>query len=271
MNSPLVLIDTADPQLTVLTLNRPEKRNALSVRLMEDLAGAVRMASDDRHGRVLVLRGAGKVFCAGLDLREAASGDQTDRSATALSGLYEAICLCPLVTIAQAQGAAIGGGVGLLAACDLVVASEELQVGFPEVRRGLVAALVTALLARQLPQRLLRELILLGQTIPAQRALSIGMVNRVVPLDRLGDEVHALAEQALKAAPVAIARTKLLFDELCARPVTADLRTAMLYHLQARDDSEAAEGIAAFLEGREPRWSPRPHGASRQTGSGSPP
>ena len=270
MNTPLVLVDNSDPQITVLMMNRPEKRNALSVRLMEDLALAVRSASDDQRCRVLILRGAGKVFCAGLDLREAASGEQTDRSAAALSGLYEAICLSPLVTIAQVQGAAMGGGVGLLAACDLVVASKELQVGFPEVRRGLVAALVTALLARQLPQSVLRELVLLGQTIAAPRALEIGMVHRVVALDRLDDEVRAVAEQALKAAPVAIARTKLLLDELCARPITADLRTAMLYHLQARDDSEAAEGIAAFLEGREPRWSPRPRGAAGQTGSGPP-
>jgi enoyl-CoA hydratase/carnithine racemase len=121
------------------------------------------------------------------------------------------------------------------------------------------------------PQRVLRELILLGQTISAERALKIGMVNRVAPRARLDAEAHALAEQVLKAAPVAITRTKMLLDELAARPITTDLRRAMLYHLEARDDSEAAEGIAAFLEGREPRWKPRPPVASGQTGSASSP
>jgi len=270
MNPQLVLVDAADPQVTTLTLNRPEKRNALSAVLMEALAEAVRAASADHNRRVLVLRGAGPVFCAGLDLTEARNTANSERSAHALAGLYEAISLSPLVTIATVQGSAMGGGVGLMAACDVVVASSDLQIGFPEVRRGLVAALVTALLARQVPQRVLRELILLGQTIPAERALAIGMVNRIVPRDRLDAEAHALSEQALKAAPVAIARTKLLLDELSPRPITSELQRALRYHLQARDDSEAAEGIAAFLEGREPQWKPRSQdasGASGQTGS----
>ena len=268
MNEPLVLIDNADAHIAVLTLNRAAKRNALSIGLMEELTEAVRATSGDPNRRVLILRGAEPVFCAGLDLKEAQHSANSERSARALAALYEAICLSPLVTIAAAQGAAMGGGVGLLAACDVVVVAEDLQIGFPEVRRGLVAALVTALLARQVPVRPLREAILLGQTVSAERALGMGMVNRVVPRDRLAAEAAALAEQALKAAPVSIARTKLLFDELSARPITTDLARAVRYHLDARDDSEAAEGIAAFLEGREPRWKPRPPGASGQTGSG---
>jgi methylglutaconyl-CoA hydratase len=175
-----------------------------------------------------------------------------------LAGVYEAICRSPLVTIAVAQGAAMGGGVGLLAACDLVVASDDLRIGFPEVRRGLVAALVTALLRRQLPERVLRELVILGQTITATEALRHGLVNRLVSADRLVAETANLVGQVLQGAPVAIARSKVLLDDLAPRPITTDLVHAVRYHLEARDDSEAAEGIAAFLEKREPRWGPRP-------------
>jgi methylglutaconyl-CoA hydratase len=257
MSQPGVRIESADPAVVQITLDRAAKRNALSVELLEALCAAVRDAAKDLSRRVLILRGDGPVFCAGLDLQEASNSETTERSARALADAYKAICLSPLVTIAAAQGAAIGGGVGLLAACDFVVATDELRVGFPEVRRGLVAALVTSLLRRQLPERVLRELVLLGQTIPAADALRHGLVNRVVAPSRLMEETHALAKQVLQGAPVAIARTKTLLDGLSARSVSDDLEYALKYHLEARDASEAAEGIAAFLEKREPRWPPR--------------
>jgi methylglutaconyl-CoA hydratase len=257
MSEPLVLVETVEESVVRVTLNRPEKRNAMSVALMEQLREAVRAAAGDPRRRVLILRGNGPVFCAGLDLQEASIAAQAEPSARALAGVYEAICLSPLVTIAAAQGAAMGGGVGLLAACDLVVAADDLRIGFPEVRRGLVAALVTALLRRQLPERVLRELVLLGQTIDATDAQRHGLVNRVVPSDRLMDEAECLAGQVLQGAPVAIARTKSLLDDLAARHIASDLVHALRCHLEARNDSEAAEGIAAFLEKREPRWGPR--------------
>ena len=258
MSQPCVLIEATESPVMFVTLNRPEKRNALSLELMGQLRDAVRAAAADPRRRVLILRGNGPVFCAGLDLKEASAAGSAERSARALADVYEAICASPLVTIVAAQGAAMGGGVGLLAACDLAVAADDLRIGFPEVRRGLVAALVTALLRRQLPERVLRELVLLGQTITATDALSHGLVNRVVSLDRLMGEAEGLARQVLQGAPVAIARTKVLLDDLAARPVARDLVHALRCHLEARDDSEAAEGIAAFLEKREPRWGPRP-------------
>ena len=257
MIQPLVVTEAAEPSVVRITLNRPEKRNALSVALMDELRDAVRVAAGDPRCRVLILRGNGPVFCAGLDLQEASIPGGSERSARALAGVYEAISMAPVVTIAVAQGAAMGGGVGLLAACDLVVASDDLRIGFPEVRRGLVAALVTALLRRQLPERVLRELILLGETITAADAQRHGLVNRVVPAGGLMDETDRLAGQVLQGAPVAIARTKSLLDNLAPRPIATDLVHSLRYHMEARDDSEASEGIAAFLEKREPRWAPR--------------
>lgn len=251
------LIDTTDPEILVVTLNRPEKRNALSVELIDRLTTAITSASSDPARRVLVLRGTNPVFCAGLDLHEAADPATADQSSHKLADLYTALCQCPLVTIAAAQGAAFGGGAGLLAACDLVVAAEDLRIGFPEVHRGLVAALVTCMVRRQLGERAVRELVLLGQSVPAPRALSLGLVNRVVPGARLMDETTALAHEACKGAPGAIARTKRLLDDLAPRPIAEDLRLALKYHLEARESAEAAEGVAAFLEKRPPRWSLR--------------
>jgi methylglutaconyl-CoA hydratase len=252
----LCLIDTSDPAIVIVTLNRPDKRNALSVELIERLTSAIADASSDPARRVLILRGADPVFCAGLDLQEASDPAMSEQSSHKLADLYTALCACPLVTIAAAQGAAFGGGAGLLAACDLVVAAENLRIGFPEVHRGLVAALVTCMVRRQLGERMIRELVLLGQNVPAARALALGLVNRVVPGAQLEAEATAVAREACQGAPGAIARTKRLLDDLAPRPIAEDLRLALKYHLEARDSAEAAEGVAGFLQKRPPRWSP---------------
>jgi methylglutaconyl-CoA hydratase len=258
--SDLCLIDDSDSLITVATLNRAEKRNALSIALMEELTSALRVASSDPIQRVLILRGAGPVFCAGLDLQEASDTALSDRSSHALADLYATLCATPLVTVACAHGAAYGGGVGLLASCDLVVAADDLRIGFPEVHRGLVAALVTCMVRRQVAERDLRELVLLGQTIAAPRALAVGLVNRVVSANTAMAESMTLAKQACKGAPGAIARTKRLLDELSPRTIAEDLRRALAFHFEARESAEAAEGVAAFLERREPRWGQRPAG-----------
>src|SRR4051795_5812076 len=223
-DSELVLVDAADPAVAILTLNRADKRNALSIALIEQLTAAVKRADNEPHRRVLILGAGGPVFCAGLDLAEAADPAAAGRSAEALAALYLAICRSPLVTIAAAQGAAYGGGAGLLAACDFVVAAEDLHVGFPEVRRGLVAALGTCLVRRQLGDRPVRELVLLGQPVPVGRALDLGLVNRVVPADGLMTVATGLARDVCKGAPGAIARTKRLLDDVAPRPIEEDLR-----------------------------------------------
>src|SRR4051812_21822652 len=145
MTEKSVLIDSSDSAVTVITLNRPLKRNALSVQLLQELLAALQSVSRESARRALILNANGPVFCAGLDLKESADRDNRQKSAELLAAVYKTLVACPLVTIAAAQGAAIGGGVGLLSACDLAIATEDLQIGFPEVKRGLVAALVTAL------------------------------------------------------------------------------------------------------------------------------
>ena len=167
---PVVLIEKKGQHITVLTLNRPERRNALSLQLLTELIAAIKVAADELQERVLILRGAGAAFCTGLDLKEAA--DQTKAHATADLVAKTLITLSQtrLITIAAVHGAAVAGGAGIMSACDYVVAAEKTKIGYPEVRRGLVAGLVMTFLRRQLHERDIRELLLGSDLIDAARA-----------------------------------------------------------------------------------------------------
>lgn len=251
---PVVLIEKQSPQTTVLTLNRPERRNALTVELLTELCAAIKVASDEPQKRVVILCGAGAAFCTGLDLKEAA--DQTKAHATAemVAKTLIAISQTHLVTIAAVHGAAVAGGAGIMSACDFVVAAERTKIGYPEVRRGLVAGLVMTFLRRQVGERNMRELLLGSELIEVERAKAIGLVNRVVARNDLMTEALKFADSVLQGAPSAVAQTKRLIDELWWRSVKDDVDLALKYHMEARESSEAREGIAAFNEKRKPNW-----------------
>jgi methylglutaconyl-CoA hydratase len=251
---PVVLIEKQTPKITVVTLNRPDRRNALTLELLTELTAAIKVASDDPQGRVFILRGAGAAFCTGLDLKEAA--DQTKAHATAemVANTLITISQTHLITIAAVHGAAVAGGAGIMSACDFVVAAERTKIGYPEVRRGLVAGLVMTFLRRQVGERNMRELLLGSELIDAERAKEIGLVNRVVTQDDLMSEALKFAESALQGAPGALAQTKRLIDELWWRSVKEDIDLALKYHMEARESGEAHEGIAAFNEKRKPKW-----------------
>lgn len=250
----VVLTELSHPAIAYITMNRPEKRNALSFELIAKLTEAYEEASKDRHRRAIVLRGEGKGFCAGLDLDEMAMEGSAEKAATALSKLYRVMAASPVVTIAAAHGAAFGGGVGLIAASDIVIAADDLKVGFPEVKRGLTAALITALLRRSVTDRALRELIVLGLTIDAKRALELNIINRIVTTDQLLPTANEYCKQIIAAAPNAVARSKKLLDELAIRHAEQDLELALKFHFEFRHEGEIKEGVAAFHEKREPRW-----------------
>ena len=141
-----------------------------------------------------------------------------------------------------------------MSACDFVIAAERTKIGYPEVRRGLVAGLVMTFLRRQVGERNMRELLLGSELIDAERAREIGLVNRVVAEKDLMSEAQKFAASALQGAPSALAQTKRLIEELCWRLVKDDIDLALKYHMQARESSEAREGIAAFNEKRNPNW-----------------
>jgi len=253
---PAVLIEKQTPQIRTIVLNRPERRNALTLDLLNELSAAVKVASDQPEERVLILRGAGAAFCTGLDLREAADHTKAHATAEMVARTLVTLSQTRLITIAAVHGAAVAGGAGIMSACDFVVAAERTKIGYPEVRRGLVAGLVMTFLRRQVGERNMRELLLGSELIDAERAKEIGLVNRVVAKDDLMNEAQKFAQSVLQTAPGALTQTKRLIEELWWRSVQDDVDLALKYHLQARESSEAREGIAAFNEKRPPTWVP---------------
>src|SRR5213594_1917020 len=157
---PVVLIEKQTPQITVVTLNRPERRNALTVELLTQLCAAIKVTSGQPRERVLILRGAGAAFCTGLDLKEAADLKKAQMTAELVAKTLITLAETHLVTIAAVHGAAVAGGAGIMSACDFVVAAEGTRIGYPEARRGLVAGLVMTFLRRQVGERHMRELLL---------------------------------------------------------------------------------------------------------------
>jgi methylglutaconyl-CoA hydratase len=250
---PVVLIEKQSPKIAVVTLNRPERRNALTLELLNELIAAIKVVSDEAHERVLILRGAGAAFCTGLDLK-ATSSQNAHATADTVAKTLIALSQTRLITIAAVHGAAVAGGAGLMSACDFVVAAEGTKIGYPEARRGLVAGLVVTFLCRQVREREMRELLFTGELIDAFRAKEIGLVNRVVPVDDLMSEVQKFADSILQGAPGAITQTKKLIEELWPGSVKEDVELALKYHMRARESAEAREGIAAFNEKRPPKW-----------------
>ena len=250
----VVLIEKQSPQITVVTLNRPERRNSLTIELLNELVASIKVASDQADERVLILRGAGAAFCTGLDLKEAADRKKAHMTAELVAKALTTLAETRLVTIAAVHGAAVAGGAGIMSACDFVVAAEKTKIGYPEVRRGLVAGLVMTFLRRQAGERNMRELVLGGELIDAERAREIGLVNRVVAPDQLMIEAQKFADSVLQGAPNAIVQTKRLIEELWSTSVKEDIDLALKHHMRARESAEAREGIAAFNERRKPNW-----------------
>src|SRR5437764_6307664 len=251
---PVVLVEKKTPQITVVTLNRPERRNALSIQLLTELIASIKLASDEIRERILILSGAGAAFCTGLDLKEAQNQTKAHATADLVAHVLGALNDARPVTIAAVHGAAVAGGAGIISACDFVVAAERTKIGYPEVRRGLVAGLVMTFLRRQLGERDMRELVFSGELIDAARAKEIGLVNRVVASDDVMSEAEKFAATVLQGAPAALAQTKRLMEELWWHSVKEDVDLALKYHMQARESDEAGEGIAAFNEKRKPNW-----------------
>jgi methylglutaconyl-CoA hydratase len=258
MSANLVVREDRGP-IAILTLNRPEKRNALSRELVAALRDQIDKIRVDNHTRVVVLTGAGSAFCAGMDLKEAASVDDSDDAEQVtiailqqFADLLQCVHTLSKPTIAAVSGDAFAGGAGLMAACDLVVASESALIGYPEIKRGLVASVVLHDLSRQVGDRRARELLLTGEPISAEVAMEWGMVNLVSPKGGCLSQAILLAQDLLKSAPEAIATTKRLLDETLGRP--HDLRGAAAVSAAVRVSDEAREGIRAFIEKRPPAW-----------------
>jgi methylglutaconyl-CoA hydratase len=250
----LILVETLERGIVVVTLNRPERRNALSIELVEQLCGKIAYLAKDAANRVVILRGAGPVFSAGLDLREAADSSLVERSAGSVSRLLDLVRATPLIMIAAVQGGAFAGGAGLMAACDVTITAADAKIGFPEARRGLLPALICGVLRHKVREGDLRELFLAGEPINAARAQQVGLVQRVVPAERLMDEALDVARAIVAGGPNTIRQTKSLLNVTFSRSSDSGDVDLVEAHLTARHSDEAREGLAAFVEKREPNW-----------------
>lgn len=241
-----------------ITLNRPDRRNALSRELIEGLDHAVRQAAQDSRVRCVVLTGAGSAFCAGMDLEELRQSLNAEsaliwQDAQRLAGLYDLLYRLPKPTIAAVNGPAVAGGAGLVSVCDLAVAVAAARFGYPEVRRGLVAAMVMPHLLRHVGERAVRWLLLTGELLDAREACRLGLINAVADdLPQLFRTVEQWIGYLTQGGPEALARTK----ELLARCTPHALTVEELARGSAepRLGEECRQGLAAFFEKRSPPW-----------------
>ncbi|WP_051529409.1 enoyl-CoA hydratase/isomerase family protein [Meiothermus cerbereus] len=254
------MLTTTDlPGIRLLTLNDPQRRNPLSPALTKDLLAALDAAEQDPAIRAVVLTGAGPAFSAGADLEflkqvTTAGAEANYAHSRELMRLFHRVYTFSKPTIAAINGPAVAGGAGLATACDLVVMSEQAQIGYTEVKIGFVAALVGVILVRAVGEKHARELLLTGKLVSALEAYRMGLVNRVVPAEQVLEEALALAQEVAANAPTSLALTKELLNALPGMGLEDGFRLASIANAWVRETGDLAEGIAAFFEKRPPRF-----------------
>lgn len=241
-----------------LTMNRPEKHNAFNTELIAELREQFEKLGADPGVRVVVLAGEGKSFSAGADLdwmkaQGEASFEDNLQSSLEMGELFRAIDQCPKPVVARVQGAALGGGSGLVAAVDIAVAGPKALFGFTEVRLGLVAAVISPFVLRRLGHSIAREKFLTGERFGPEEALRIGLVHKVA--DDLDGATEELVQRLLKGSPQAQSASKRLVTEVWELPEEQQLRAAARYIAEARASDDGREGLSAFLGKRKPNWS----------------
>jgi methylglutaconyl-CoA hydratase len=235
-----------------LTLDRPEKRNALNAPLIEALHAALERADLDADVRVVVIRGTGRDFCAGADLDELLASAElepaaNEAAALRLGMLFSRMRSLPKPVLAAVQGRALAGGAGLVTACDLAVAGAGAQVGYPEIQRGFVPAMVLTLLRRAAGEKVALDLALTGRVLGADEAREAGLLARVVPNAALEDEVSTLAATLARSSPSALSLTKQLFYRLDGRPLDEGIALGARVNALARQTPDFREAVARFL------------------------
>lgn len=245
----------------LLTMNRADRRNALSRGLIDALSEAFTRARSDTAARIVILTGAGNVFCAGMDLAEmqASMGKRESESpvwddALRLAKLYDLIYTMPKPTIAAVNGAAVAGGAGLVTTCDLAVGASGAKVGYPEVRRGLVAAMVMPHLMRHVSERMARYLLLTGDLIDADEACRAGFLNAVVPAEQVLSKAKEWAKACAEGGPNALTRTKELLHQFSHQSMS--IEEAAQASGAPRLTEECRQGLEAFFNKKPVPWAP---------------
>jgi methylglutaconyl-CoA hydratase len=255
-----VLVKINLPSGTIV-LNRPDKRNALSRQMLTDLAQALDDLHQERKVRAVILTGAGTAFCAGMDLAEMqATSQQPDalsqwhHDAVQYRELLDQMLHFPKPIIAAVNGPVVAGGAGLMLASDIVIATAEAKFGLPEPRRGIVAGMVSPLLAFRVGASHAANLLLTARLIDATEAHRIGLYHEIVKSDFVWARAQEIAGEIAKSAPEAIQLTKRLLNETIGEHLATLLSAGAADSATARTTEAAREGLAAFLEKREPKW-----------------
>jgi methylglutaconyl-CoA hydratase len=249
-----------------LTLNRPDVRNAFNEEVVAELTAWA--AQDDRLAdgvRVVVLAGAGKTFCAGADVAWMSktihyTEEENFRDALAMSRMFAALDTLPVPLIGRVHGAALGGGAGLAAVCDIVVAEDQAVFGFTEVKLGILPAVIAPFVLAKIGRSAARDLFLTGARFAAPRAREIGLAHAVVPAVDLDDSVAGYVKEILTASPQGVAAAKALIREVWGRPVGETMPLTASAIAARRVSDEGQEGLRAFLERRPPRFAAAPAG-----------
>ncbi len=247
------LIAASAGGIFTLTLNRPDKRNALDAATIDALRRELERAELDTEVRVVAVRGAGKDFCAGADLAELlASADnsaaENEAGAARLGSVFTAIRRLPKPVVGVVHGRALAGGCGLATACDIVVAHHGATLGYPEVQRGFVPAMVIAMLRRAVGEKVGLDLVLTGRLLSADEANAVGLVSRVVPAERFEEDVRALLEQLAGSSPSALALIKRQFHEVEGRSFEDAVALGARVNAVARATPDFREAVSRFLQ-----------------------
>ena len=254
-----ISISADDRGVATLTLDRPEKHNAMSGRMIEELAqAAARLGADDAV-RVVVLTGAGRTFCAGGDLgwmkeQMAADAETRFREARKLAEALGALNTLPRPLIGALQGNAFGGGVGLASVCDVTIGADHLKMGLTETRLGLIPATIGPYVVARMGEARARRVFMSGRVFDASEAVELGLLARAVPAEALAEAVEAEVVPYLSCAPGAVAAAKKLTRDLGPRIDDSVIDMTIGALVDRWEGDEAAEGIAAFFERRAPAW-----------------
>jgi methylglutaconyl-CoA hydratase len=261
--------------VATLTLNRADKRNAISPRMIEELFSALDEV-ERSQGRVLILTGAGKAFCAGMDLEALqALAEESEHTLLESKGpqdalahsseahladsrrtanMFRRIYSFPKPVIAAVNGPAVAGGCGIATVCDYTLAVPGAKFGYTETRIGFIPALVSVFLVRQIGEKRARDLLLSGRLFDAEEARHLGLVNEVVPEERLMTRAHELATSLLEISPTSLKHTKRLLADFSQKELDRELEAAVYENARIRFTADFREGLAAFLEKRRPHW-----------------
>ena len=252
------LLFAESEHITTITFNRPEKRNAVSYQLIDELSRALESAAAS-SSQILVITGAGKAFCAGMDLDNlrditSRSPEENIEDSRKMARLFRSLYDFPKPTIAAVNGAAIAGGTGIATICDFTLAVPEAKFGYTEVKIGFVPAIVSTFLVRQVGEKVARDLLLTGRLFDAAEALRLGLVNEVVAPTELPGRTKSLAQSLMENSIASLTATKELLSRATREQLDREIEAAIQQNAGIRATADFREGISAFLEKRKPVW-----------------